>query len=315
MLADWARDARALLARGPAALVTILAVAGSAPRGAGTRMLVGLRETRGTIGGGVLEHDAIAAAHAMLAAEPGGWAVRDYVLGAGNRACRGTPGCEACGCAGPASATASATGEIALAQCCGGRARVLLEHLDPAASQWLDAMTPGRTLVLELGAHAALHAAADYAPEALSARGALPAAGSVLRLPVGTPPHPLYLFGAGHVGRAIAHAVHGLPFALHWFDSRPGEAADAGATHADEAALEAMLADVPRHAAVLILTHDHALDYRLTQAALARRIGFVGLIGSASKRARFLGRLRRDRLDDAALARLTGPIGLPGIGG
>ena len=63
---------------------------------------------------------------------------------------------------------------------------------------------------------------------------------------------------------------------------------------------------------MLILTHDHGLDYALTAAALAGgRFGYLGLIGSKTKRARFMSRLRDDGVSEAALARLTCPIGLP----
>jgi xanthine dehydrogenase accessory factor len=65
-------------------------------------------------------------------------------------------------------------------------------------------------------------------------------------------------------------------------------------------------------AAVLILTHDHALDYRLTAASLSGEAAFIGLIGSQTKRARFVSRLRADGIDPS---RLTCPIGLPGITG
>jgi xanthine dehydrogenase accessory factor len=310
VLADWARDAQAALRHGPAALVSILAVAGSTPRGAGTRMVVGTRDTRGTIGGGVLEHRAIAAARALLARPPGSWTVHDYVLGAGRRVCPGPLGCARCGCA-----AASGAAEVSLPQCCGGRARVLLEHLDPAEAHWLHAMTPGRTLVIGLDPDGATHAIDDAPVAPLPAKGALPGVGEALRMPIGARPRPLYLFGAGHVGRAIAHTMHGLPFELHWFDSRADEAADAGARHGDDTSLEAVLTDAPRDAIVLILTHDHGLDYRLTHAALAHPIPFVGLIGSASKRARFLSQLRRDGVSEDALARLICPIGLPGITG
>jgi xanthine dehydrogenase accessory factor len=109
------------------------------------------------------------------------------------------------------------------------------------------------------------------------------------------------MFGAGHVGRAIARLLPGLPFDLDWRDSRDGHAPDA----MEEAAREAT-------GLVLILTHDHALDYRLTAAALSGPARFIGLIGSATKRARFLSRLANDGLD---AARLTCPIGIAGISG
>ncbi len=66
---------------------------------------------------------------------------------------------------------------------------------------------------------------------------------------------------------------------------------------------------------VLILTHDHALDFRLTVAALQGRARFVGLIGSATKRARFLSRLAKEGLGEAARERMVCPIGLEGVVG
>ncbi len=71
-------------------------------------------------------------------------------------------------------------------------------------------------------------------------------------------------------------------------------------------------AEASEASAVVIMTHDHGLDYRLTAAALGGRARFVGLIGSATKRARFLKRLADDGIDSG---RLTCPIGLPGIPG
>lgn len=313
MLADWARDARAALGEGPAALVSVIAVAGSTPRAAGTRMVVAPQRLLGTIGGGVLEHRAIAAARELLACPPGSWQLHDYVLGAGRQRCPGPQGCTRCGCATPAD---SSQHESALAQCCGGRARVLLEHLDPADTRWLDTMIPGHTLIVGLGTERSSHASQQQQSGASpGAKGALPGVGDELQLPIAPPAQPVYLFGAGHVGRAIARALYGLPFELHWFDTRADEAASAGATALDPTALQSTIAAAPADAIVLILTHDHALDYLLTRAALSRPFAFVGLIGSASKRARFLGQLRRDGLDDAALARLTCPIGQPDIVG
>ena len=85
-----------------------------------------------------------------------------------------------------------------------------------------------------------------------------------------------------------------------------------------EVAEAAVLAEAARQATglVLILTHDHALDYQLTLAAVQREaVGFVGLIGSATKRARFLSKLERDGIGDAARGRMTCPIGVAGVCG
>jgi xanthine dehydrogenase accessory factor len=81
---------------------------------------------------------------------------------------------------------------------------------------------------------------------------------------------------------------------------------------ANEDEMVAGAAGAPEDSAVVILTHDHRLDYRLVAAALGGRARFVGLIGSKTKRARFLKRLAAEGIDSA---RLTCPIGLPGISG
>jgi xanthine dehydrogenase accessory factor len=76
------------------------------------------------------------------------------------------------------------------------------------------------------------------------------------------------------------------------------------------------VARAPAGACVLVMTHRHDLDLEIVHAALARAdLGFVGLIGSRSKRERFLARLAARGHDAQALARLVCPIGLPGIAG
>jgi xanthine dehydrogenase accessory factor len=146
----------------------------------------------------------------------------------------------------------------------------------------------------------------------VAARGPLPGAGTEFLEPVETTGTPLTLFGAGHVGRAIASRLPGLPFHLAWFDNRPDMAETPGVMLETEEAMIACANTAAPDAAILILTHDHAFDYRLTAAALSGKAGFVGLIGSQTKRARFVSRLQADGVDPS---RLTCPIGLPGITG
>jgi xanthine dehydrogenase accessory factor len=272
-MADWTGHAREALRQGPAALVTILATEGSAPRGPGARMVVTEAGLSGTIGGGALEHQAMAQARAILALAPGSWRVQDYPLGP------------------------------LLGQCCGGRVRLMVERLgEIPESDGPFAVTLGEKVDRVAGQDG----------ERLNARGPLPAAGARFVEPAETDLLPVYMFGAGHVGRAIAARAAGLPLHFAWYDSRPEAAETAGVVLADEAAMVACAAGTPQGAAVVILTHDHALDYRLTAAALGSRARFVGLIGSRTKRARFLSRLAADGVD---AARLTCPIGLPGISG
>lgn len=134
------------------------------------------------------------------------------------------------------------------------------------------------------------------------------------------PRFQLQLYGAGHVGRAIVQALHDIDGRVVWLDEREAEfpagplPAHVGRLCAEP--LEAEVASAPPGAFHLVLTHSHDLDLRLVEAILKRGdFGFLGLIGSASKRARFLSRLGQRGIAPERLARLTCPIGLPGIAG
>ena len=120
------------------------------------------------------------------------------------------------------------------------------------------------------------------------------------------------LFGAGHVGHALVTALSPLPLRLLMVETRAE--ALSGLPQGLEKRLTAMpemvIADLPPGAIVLILTHDHALDFLIATEALKRDdLAYVGMIGSASKRASFAGHFRRDGNDPALLDRLTLPIG------
>ncbi|MGM9490927.1 xanthine dehydrogenase accessory protein XdhC [Ideonella sp. YS5] len=142
---------------------------------------------------------------------------------------------------------------------------------------------------------------------------------------VGAWPRPaplftLHLFGAGHVGRALVRVLAELPCRVVWVDEREAEFPPGPlAPNVERVCVEPVEAEVSNgHAgdAYLVLTHSHALDLALSQAILKRGdFGWFGLIGSASKRARFEHRLRERGVDDALLARMVCPIGLPGIEG
>ncbi|MEI6642102.1 MAG: xanthine dehydrogenase accessory protein XdhC [Novosphingobium sp.] len=283
---DWLDQLPRLAARGPVAMISVLATEGSAPRGAGTRMLVTSEAEFGTIGGGALEFRAVEQARAVLAHAAGTWRVQDYPLGP------------------------------LLGQCCGGRVRLLVEHIDARALGWLAEAAEGRVLVSTLRPGRIERYVNDGPAAGLSARGDRPREGARLAEVIGGFRRPLYLFGAGHVGQAIARHVAGLPIRLAWFDTRPVFETIAGVTVVPEGAAGQCVAEAPDEAALVILTHDHGLDYRLTLAALTRApLAFTGLIGSQTKRARFLSRLEREGVSAEARARLTCPIGLPGVTG
>ncbi len=134
----------------------------------------------------------------------------------------------------------------------------------------------------------------------------------------------LQLFGAGHVGRAIVRALMPLPVSITWTDEREDEFAlfeppGAGLAKLQQVCVDSVDAEVA-HAApgayYLVLTHQHELDLRITEAVLKRGdFGFLGLIGSRTKRQRFLHRFEERGFPAPLLARLTCPIGIPGIAG
>lgn len=133
------------------------------------------------------------------------------------------------------------------------------------------------------------------------------------------PPLQLGLFGAGHVGRALVRLLADLPCRVSWIDPRPEALPDAlppNVTPVRIAQPAGAVASLPAGSFVLVMTHDHQLDFDIVAAALGRGdLLAVGLIGSATKRARFAGRLVRQGIAAAAVDRLVCPIGLPGIEG
>lgn len=129
----------------------------------------------------------------------------------------------------------------------------------------------------------------------------------------------VFLFGAGHVGLALATALRPLPFALTVIETRRQALEDlaAGVTSHLTAMPEASVDDIPAGGAAVILTHDHALDFLIAERALARRdLNYVGMIGSATKRATFSHWLYRQQGENAVkqdiaamMERLVLPIG------
>ncbi len=119
------------------------------------------------------------------------------------------------------------------------------------------------------------------------------------------------IFGAGHVGRALAAALSLVPVRAVLIDQREAELALAGGVETRLVALpEAEVAAAPPASAFVVLTHDPALDFMIVDAALVRGdAAYVGMIGSASKRARFLS--WRRQMAARGGAGLTCPIGGP----
>lgn len=122
----------------------------------------------------------------------------------------------------------------------------------------------------------------------------------------------VFVFGAGHVGKALALALSPLPLAVTVIESRAEALEDLPenvATHLTPMP-ESMVANIPAGGAAIVLTHDHGLDFLIAAQALARTdLAYIGMIGSLTKRATFERWLMRQGGSKAALSRLTLPIG------
>ena len=234
----------------PGVVVEVSDTQGSAPRERGTRMLVGVDEASGTIGGGHLELKALQTAREMLRTRELASRSEHYALGP------------------------------SLGQCCGGAVTLRFEALAEAALQ---------------------------------------------RWPNTPPLFHLQLYGAGHVGRAIALLLSTLDAEVEWIDEReeefpaslaPGRPWPAHIRKVCVDAVEDEVRHAPPGAFFLVLTHNHELDMRITEAILRRGdFGYCGLIGSKTKRQRFVHRFEQRGIAGDTIARMTCPIGIEGIEG
>ena len=291
----WANIVDAIGQHGRCAMVTVADIRGSTPRDPGARIVVAPDGSfRGTIGGGELEWQAIATARAALRAARASVTLSHFTLGPD------------------------------LGQCCGGTVRLLTEVIDASALAEVRALaareqagafaTVGRT-----GKDRVQRTIVDILPGDETAEETeivLEGESRIIEC-FAAAPRPVLLFGAGHVGRALMLALAPLPFAVHWVDQResafPGAVA-ANVTLMHRADPVQSLAAAPEGAFVIVMTHNHALDLAIVHAALdAGRFAYVGLIGSKSKRARFLRRLRNAKLAQVRLDELVCPIGIGDI--
>lgn len=134
------------------------------------------------------------------------------------------------------------------------------------------------------------------------------------------------IFGVGHVGKELARILSRNELILHLADSRAGIVDEALATTLETGpatvhlhtlpAPETLIASLPAGAHVLILTHDHAEDLMLCDAALRREgLGSIGVIGSGAKWARFRLKLAAEGHSGSAIERIQCPIGVPDLTG
>lgn len=217
----------------PYVIATVVATSGSAPRPAGTKMVITPQREHDTLGGGQLEHLVIARARTLLSEQCITQHIEHFPLAA------------------------------AALQCCGGSVTVLLECFAQPA----------------------------------------------LRVAV---------FGAGHIGQRVVGLLEDLSAHVQWLDaaSRTSEGdlmSDARSTLLQKIAAPATaIKNLPANTHVVVVTHDHQLDYALLQAALQQGVSHyasLGVIGSATKWQRFRARLLADGLATGAVDAIRCPLG------
>ncbi|MGI9505648.1 MAG: xanthine dehydrogenase accessory protein XdhC, partial [Geminicoccaceae bacterium] len=240
-----------------------------------------------------------------------------------------------------------------LGQCCGGMVRLLFERISTPTPAWIerlqrrrndhgkavliygtDAALPGKMIVTDHGYEGGLgdsvleREAMDVArrllgnaatPELRSFKMRSRMSAHLLFEPIRTSDFHILLFGAGHVGKALVQVLQGLPCSITWVDPRENEFPDILPANVsiDAGDRPDLAVDVaPPGSYVLIMTHSHALDLVICERALqCDDLAFCGLIGSATKLAKFRRRLTALGLSAAALNGLTCPIGIDGISG
>ncbi|MGO4907595.1 xanthine dehydrogenase accessory protein XdhC [Pseudorhodobacter sp. W20_MBD10_FR17] len=279
------RDAvrAAVVAHGRVARVVIAAIAGSSPREVGAAMLVWPQGQSGTIGGGALEYQAAQTAREML---ENGTAQR---------------------------LTREALGPK-LGQCCGGTVTLLTEVFEASTLPTADIFArPVDSSTMPLAVSRLLAQARGQGQRPVPAL----IQGWMVE-PIAHPSRQIWVWGAGHVGRALVGVLAPLPdLAITWIDvaaDRFPPDIPAGVTMLPAAAPEALMPHAPVDTEHLILTYSHRLDLALCHAALNHGFTRCGLIGSKTKWVRFQRRLAALGHAPHTIARIDCPIGDTGLG-
>lgn len=262
----------------PVARIVVAETSGSAPREAGASMVLCGSRMIGTIGGGALEHGAIKRARETF--HLGRDRLDKLALGP------------------------------SLGQCCGGAVTLVTEIWDQdrlcaISGSWVARPLPGR-------------AARNRAPEPPADLSGPIVNENWLIEPVSRPGRSVWIFGAGHVGRAVASTVSSLPGTDVTLIDDAAERFPPGLPEDIQTLVVANPADAvtlaPPETTFLVMTYSHPMDLDICHRALSREFAVLGLIGSATKRARFRSRLKELGHRPQILDRMECPIGDPMLG-
>jgi len=291
MALDLARLSDLANRHGAVARIVVASLKASGPREVGAAMLVWDKGQDGTIGGGALEFAAVATARQRLGTtEP---LLAHVPLGP------------------------------ALGQCCGGVVTLLTEvytakdcaALSPQANRGLPHCRP-----VDRATSGGVPLAVARIIDRARARGTPTEpqfqSGWMIE-PFTSPRPPLWIYGAGHVGRALVTTLAPLGFDMCWIDTdhnRFPANMPKDITQLVAANPALVVTHAPDDAHHLVLTFSHALDLEICHRILSRRFRSAGLIGSATKWARFAKRLAALGHTERQINRITCPIGLPALG-
>ncbi len=292
MTRHWTSTLQALLMQGlPVMRMAVATVRGSAPREPGATLLYwqeadGRLQSSGSIGGGHLELRAMQIAGHLLGDAQALPQTERFTLGA------------------------------TLGQCCGGVVELFWERFDRVEQVDAIAMPGWRWSPLDGVASAYAGDGGDPGNAVTGGDAAIVthAGGRYFVEYLADDATTLYLYGAGHVGKALVQVLAGLPFRIRWIDSRPGMGEGVAMPVEENDTPEDLAAQAPGHAWHLVMTHSHDEDFRICETLVAKnRFGFLGVIGSGTKQARFRSRLLQRGHEPAAVARMQSPIGVDGI--
>lgn len=271
---------------GPCMRVVTAEVKGSGPREVGSAMIVWADGQAGTIGGGTLEFEATKTARQMLADGK-------------HRKRSSHP-------LGPA-----------LGQCCGGAVTLVTERFDQETLDQMDRTVFARRVSgdapmpfpMRRDVSDARAQGASIAPQLVD--------GWFIE-PIAPSQKPLWIWGAGHVGRALVQVFTPLPgFDITWIDTEESRFPETIPDRVDPLIAvdpSQVVKHAPRDAHHLIVTFSHALDLNLCHQLLQHDFAFTGLIGSKTKWTRFQKRLRDLGHSNDQISRITCPIGDPSLG-
>lgn len=290
----WGEIVKALQAAQRCVLVSLAEVQGSSPREAGARMVVRPDMSfSGTIGGGRLEYEALhEAVSLMRESRDSFFQISSYALGP------------------------------ELGQCCGGRVKVAFEVFEASdislAQRFSTQECAGEFAVVAniCGRNKPIRRVVN-AYEVTSEDPQIAINQGKLKERFGTLQPHLYIFGAGHVGKAVMLAMAPLGFKITVIDERAEilpkiVASNIRCVHLNEP--QNIVRNLEPGNYVLVMTHDHKRDHAIVDAAVRRTdLSYIGLIGSATKRARTLSRFKNSGIPETQSNQLVCPVGLTEI--